>query len=97
PMTVATGSVERARSAASTHAGAAGVAGLLWRWLLWAWMALAIAGAFLYAPLAKDFIGQSSRILFFHVPMAWGSFVAFLAASVWSVVYLWKRQPDHDR
>jgi len=69
----------------------------LWRWALWLWIALAILGAFFYAPLAQDFIGQSSRILFFHVPMAWASFVAFLAAGVWSVVYLWKRQPDHDR
>jgi heme exporter protein C len=56
-----------------------------------------IAGAFFYAPLAQDFIGQSSRILFFHVPMAWVSFVAFLAAGVWSALYLWKRQPGHDR
>ncbi len=70
---------------------------LAWRWLLWLWIALTIVGAFFYAPLAKDFIGQSSRILFFHVPMAWGSFVAFMTAGVWSVMYLWRRQPDHDR
>ena len=29
--------------------------------------------------------------------MAWASFVACLAAGVWRVLYLWKRQPDHDR
>jgi heme exporter protein C len=68
-----------------------------WRWLLWLWISLAILGAFFYAPLAQDFIGESSRILFFHVPMAWASFVAFLAAGVWSALYLWRRQPDHDR
>jgi heme exporter protein C len=68
-----------------------------WRWLLWLRIALAIAGAFFYAPLAKDFLGQSSRILFFHVPMAWASFVAFVTAGAWSVVYLWRRQADHDR
>ena len=56
--------------------------GRLWRWALWAWIALVIVGAFFYAPLAKDFIGQSSRILFFHVPMAWSSFVAFITAGV---------------
>jgi heme exporter protein C len=70
---------------------------IAWRWALYLWIALAIAGAFFYAPLAQDFIGQSSRILFFHVPMAWASFVAFLAAGVWSSLYLWKRHPDHDR
>jgi heme exporter protein C len=69
----------------------------LWPWLLWLWIAVSIVGAFLYAPLAKDFIGQSSRILFFHVPMAWGSFVAFMTAGVWSAIYLWRREPDADR
>jgi heme exporter protein C len=68
-----------------------------WRWLLWLWIALAIVGAFVYAPLAKDFLGQSSRILFFHVPMAWASFVAFVAAGIWSALYLWRRNPDDDR
>ena len=67
-------------------------------WLLWLWMAAVIAGAFLYAPLAKGFIGQSSRILFFHVPMAWVSFVAFIAAGIWSARFLFLgRRPEHDR
>jgi heme exporter protein C len=73
------------------------VASKVLRWLLWLWICLAILGAFFYAPLAADFIGESSRILFFHVPMAWASFVAFLAAGVWSALYLWRREPDHDR
>src|SRR3954451_14411998 len=69
------------------------LAGLLWLWL-WA----VIVGAFLYAPLAQGFIGQSSRILFFHVPMAWVSFVAFIAAGVWSLLFLYRgRRPRHDR
>src|SRR5881227_2415178 len=67
-------------------------------WLLWLWMSAVIAGAFLYAPLAKGFIGQSSRILFFHVPMAWVSFVAFIAAGIWSLRFLFGgRRPRHDR
>ena len=66
-------------------------------WLLWLWLSAVIVGAFLYAPLAKGFIGQSSRILFFHVPMAWVSFVAFIAAGVWSLLFLWRRDPGHDR
>lgn len=66
-------------------------------WLLWLWIAAVILGAFFYAPLAAGFVGESSRILFFHVPMAWVSFVGFLAAGVWSALYLWKRQPRHDR
>jgi heme exporter protein C len=73
------------------------VAGLAWRWLLWAWMTLTIAAAFLYAPAARDFVGESSRILFFHVPAAWVSFVAFLAAGGWAVGYLLRRDADFDR
>ena len=66
-------------------------------WLLWLWLSAVIVGAFLYAPLARGFIGQSSRILFFHVPMAWVSFVAFIAAGVWSLLFLWRRDFRHDR
>lgn len=67
-------------------------------WVLWLWISAVIFGAFYYAPLAAQFIGQSSRILFFHVPMAWTSFVGFVAAGVWSLLYLVKgRNPEHDR
>lgn len=67
-------------------------------WLLWLWISAVIVGAFYYAPLAQGFKGKSSRILFFHVPIAWVSFVAFIAAAVWSVLYLMKgRQDRHDR
>ncbi len=75
-----------------------------WWLLLWLWLAAVIVGAFEYAPLAAKFIGQSSRILFFHVPMAWTSFVAFITAGVYSVRYLFggrspgsPRDPRHDR
>jgi heme exporter protein C len=67
-------------------------------WLLWLWISAVIAGAFFYAPLAEGFLGESSRILFFHVPMAWVSFTAFVAAAVWSARYLFgSRDPRHDR
>src|SRR5258708_3730185 len=67
-------------------------------WLLWLWISAVIVGAFLYAPLAAKFIGQSSRILFFHVPMAWTAFVAFFAAGYSSLRYLYgDRDPRHDR
>lgn len=66
--------------------------------LLWLWMALSIWAAFHWAPLAEGFKGQSSRILFFHVPMAWVSFVAFMTAGVQSARYLFgAREPRHDR
>lgn len=59
-------------------------------WLLWLWLGLVVAASYLLAPPLPGFVGggESSRILFFHVPMAWTSFVAFLAAGVWSALYL---------
>lgn len=65
-------------------------------WLLWAWICLVIVGAFYYAPAAAGFQGESSRILYFHVPMAWASFAAFIAAAYWSVRYLMKRDLRYD-
>lgn len=77
-------------------------------WLLWAWLAAVIVAAFYYAPTAQGFsgydqppggdAGHASRILFFHVPMAWVSFLAFVAAGVWSLRYLaGRRDPRQDR
>lgn len=67
-------------------------------WLLWLWLGLAIVAAYVLAPPMSGFVGggESSRILFFHVPMAWTAFVAFLAAGVWSARYLWRRDRRHD-
>lgn len=65
-------------------------------WLLWLWITLVIYAAFFYARPAMGFKGESSRILFFHVPMAWASFAGFIGAAVWSVRYLLKRDLRHD-
>ncbi len=71
----------------------------LFLWLLWLWIALTIVGAYLLAPPMVGGVGEgeSSRLLFFHVPMAWTAFVAFLAAGIWSALYLKTRRPRHDR
>ncbi len=66
--------------------------------ILWGWIALVMYGAFFWAPLAEGFIGQSSRILYFHVPMAWVSFVAFMAAGFSSArLLLSGNSQRHDR
>lgn len=72
-------------------------------WLLWLWIAGVIVAGLVLAPLAMGFTGleggapQSSRIVFFHVPLAVSSFFAFLAAGVWSALYLWRRRDRDDR
>lgn len=80
-----------------THADEEDTMKKILAWGLWLTITVVIAGAFLYAPLAEGFLGHSSRILFFHVPMAWVSFIAFMHAGVASVLYLSKRQLRHDR
>lgn len=77
--------------------------GQILRWLLWLYFVVLILAAFLWAPLSQGFAGregdapQSSRIVFFHVPMAVASFFAFLAAGVWSGLYLYRRRPSDDQ
>ena len=67
-------------------------------WCLWLWIALVIAGAYLWAPDPVGFqVPGSGRTVFFHVPMAWTAFVGFMAAGVWSALYLARgRQVRHD-
>lgn len=64
--------------------------------LLLPYLAAVIAAAFLWPEPAEGFIGESSRIVFFHVPCAWTSTLAFLVAAGYSFAYLRKRNPWHD-
>lgn len=64
--------------------------------LLAIWMAIIIAAAFLYTEAASGFPGETSRILFFHVPQAWVATLAFLLSMIASAVYLAKRRVTAD-
>ena len=70
--------------------------GSLGKWFLGLGMAVICWGAFLYARPAANFIGESSRIVFFHVPQAWVSTVAFFVAAWFSWRYLRKRRIEDD-
>ncbi len=48
---------------------------------------VAIIMAFLWAPPAQV-LGDASRILYFHVPLAWVSILAFIVAGIFSIAYL---------
>jgi heme exporter protein C len=63
--------------------------------LLFVVMVLVILGAFLYAPLAKG-LGEFTRVLYFHVPMAWITVIAFFVGAYYSVLYLRKREIIYD-
>jgi len=49
-----------------------------------------------YAPMERV-QGVVQRIYYFHVPMAWVAYLAFLVVLVASVMYLWKRNMKWDR
>ena len=59
-------------------------------------MAVILWAAFLYAHPAENFVGESSRIVFFHVPTAWISALAFLLAAIHSALYLKTRKIERD-
>ena len=65
--------------------------------LLLPYMAAVIAGAFLWVEPAEGFLGESSRIVFFHVPCAWTAAFAFLVAAGYSLAYLSTRNSRFDR
>jgi heme exporter protein C len=64
--------------------------------LLLPYMAAVVAAAFLWPEPAKGFLGESSRIVFFHVPCAWTAALAFLVAAAYSLAYLVRRDHRSD-
>jgi heme exporter protein C len=69
---------------------------MIYKILLTFWMAVIIVAAFLYAEAATGFPGETSRILFFHVPQAWVATLSFLLSMIASAVYLAKRSFKAD-
>ena len=55
----------------------------------------ALVLTFLVAPPIEG-QAESYRIFYFHVPVAWTAFLAFLLTFVWSIVYLKKRDMKWD-
>ena len=70
--------------------------GFFFKALLGLGMAAICWAAFLWARPAQNFVGESSRIVFFHVPMAWVSTLAFFLAAWHSAVYLRRRRIEND-
>ncbi|MDL1968174.1 MAG: cytochrome c biogenesis protein [Deltaproteobacteria bacterium] len=69
---------------------------MIYKILLSIWMSLIITAVFLYVEPATGFPGEVSRILFFHVPMAWVATLAFLLSMIASCVYLITRKVNAD-
>lgn len=59
-------------------------------------LSFSIILSFLYAPSAEGFKGESYRIVFYHVPMAWVAVLAFFISAYNSLLYLKKRDYLYD-
>ena len=58
-------------------------------------MLAALYMALVYAPTEK-YAGAVQSIFYFHVPLAWVGFLAFLVVFIGSILYLWKRSVIWD-
>lgn len=65
------------------------------RWLLFLWLSVVILLAF-GEPAPQQQIGETSRIIYFHVPCAWLCVLAFFMTALFSVRYLLKKDPALD-
>lgn len=68
---------------------------MLPRVILLAWIAGWLIAAFLWAPLVPV-LGETTRVLYFHIPSAWVTVVALGWSMVHSLLYLWRRDIEHD-
>lgn len=66
-----------------------------WQGGLFVWMSATIVAGFAYAPLARK-LYEYTRIIYFHIPAAWVSMVAFFVAGIEGARYLLKRNPVND-
>ncbi len=58
-------------------------------------MLVALYMVFIYVPTDVE-TGIIQRIFYFHVPLAWIAFLAFLVVFIASILYLWKRNNKWD-
>jgi len=58
-------------------------------------MVAALYLIFLFVP-TEESMGIVQRIFYFHVPLAWVSFLAFFIVFLGSILYLWKRSSKWD-
>lgn len=66
-----------------------------WQMGLFLWLSITLVAGFFYAPLAEK-LGEYTRIMYFHIPAAWVSVVAFAVAGYAGVRYLSSRDPVED-
>jgi len=65
------------------------------RFGLWVWITVCLVAAFLWAPLVP-ILGDTTRVLYFHIPSAWVAVLALGWSMLHSLLYLKRRDLEHD-
>jgi len=65
------------------------------RLALLGWIAGCLVAAFFWAPLVPV-LGDTTRVLYFHIPSAWVTVLALGWSMVHSILYLRRRNMEHD-
>src|SRR5215831_5904831 len=68
---------------------------MIWRLLIFLWIATTMVVALLAAPLVPV-LKETTRVIYFHVPAAWVTFLALGWSMVNSFLYLIRRDPRND-
>ncbi len=68
---------------------------MFWKVLLGVWMSLVIIASFLYAPPALG-LGEVSRIIYYHVPLAWVAVLAYMVSMIDAIKYLRTGRIEYD-
>lgn len=68
---------------------------MIGRLLLFLWIAGWMVAAFVWAPLVPV-LGETTRVLYFHIPAAWVTVLALAWSMGHSVLYLKRRRIEHD-
>jgi heme exporter protein C len=68
---------------------------MLWRLLLFAWIAAFTVLGIAWAPLVPV-LGETTWVVYFHIPVAWVTVVALAWSMAHSVLYLRRRRWTHD-
>jgi heme exporter protein C len=68
---------------------------LIARVLLFLWIAAWMVLGFTWAPVVPV-LGETTRVLYFHIPAAWVTVLALAWSMIQSVLYLARRRIEHD-
>jgi heme exporter protein C len=68
---------------------------MAWKLALFAWMSVVLVLGLWWAPLVP-FLDKTTRVLYFHIPSAWITVLAFGWSMLHSVLYLVRRDPLND-